>query len=114
MHNGKMGWHTVGDLNTVESEESFYLYSSISSFLEEMKDETSEDNDSDIIFSNIRSMELDFPISPKYITVWSSKTQGYDYHYYLLAIACLLADCFPNAVTFGGDISASVDLIVCK
>lgn len=65
------------------------------------------DNGADILFFDCSgSEEPDFPEPTGTYTLWSDKTQGRPGHIPLLAIACLFADRFPDAVSIGGDITA--------
>ena len=112
-----IGWQTVGDMKTFERAESFMLVKDIGFYLK--NNSGTEDKDkSDIYFSiiNHRSANEDIKnVETNDIMVFNSKTQGCQYHKYLLAIACLIEDRLkPNVVIFGditlGQIKYSFEL----
>ena len=92
-------WHTVGDLTTGNNMEDFELSRDISTC-------HAEDNGVDIL-GNLLDEPEDFGQEPPaFIHLWGAKTQGQRGHIYLLAMACVLADRFPEAVIVHGDITA--------
>ena len=93
--NNNIGFRIFGDLITMEMAESFELIQDLRYYCD---DSESEKGCADILqtyadnFQGIRS-------------VFDAKTQGYDYHKYVLAIACLFENRLqPHAIALG-DIS---------
>ena len=64
------------------------------------------DNGADILFEDWHSDDPDIPTPTGAQTIWNNKTQGRPGHIPLLAIACLFADRFPDAVKISGDVTA--------
>lgn len=64
------------------------------------------DNGADILFEDWYPQDPDIPVPTGTCSLWGEKTQGRPGHIPLLAIACLFADRFPEAVNISGDISA--------
>lgn len=64
------------------------------------------DNGADILFADWYLEDPDIPVPTGTQEIWGNKTQGRPGHIPLLAIACLFADRFPEAVHIGGDITA--------
>ena len=64
------------------------------------------DNGADILFADWYPEDPDIPVPAGAQELWGNKTQGRPGHIPLLAIACLFADRFPEAVKIGGDITA--------
>lgn len=64
------------------------------------------DNGVDILFRKQWSDDPEIPRPTAVRCVWAAKTQGGPGHIPLLAIACLFADRFPEAVMIDGDITA--------
>lgn len=75
-----------------------------------IRSEPEEDNGADILldglFTEWDSKDPDIPQPSGIYELWGNKTQGKPGHIPLLAIACLFADRFPEAVKVGGDVTA--------
>ncbi|MDQ0246507.1 hypothetical protein J2S09_004111 [Bacillus fengqiuensis] len=84
-------WRFCGDLDSKTYAETFKLYGNISNY------QTAEPtgNGKDILL-NYREQQT--------VDVFDSKTQGYDYHLYILAIAMLIESRFPKNSMVGGDL----------
>lgn len=83
-------WSIRGDLKSKRFAETFKLYKDISHY----QSGQSESSDKDILFEEDRLM----------IDVFNSKTQGYEYHLYILAIAMLIESRLPNNALVSGNI----------
>ncbi len=84
-------WSTCGDLSSKRYAESFKLYRNIINYKKGLK----EWNGLDIILED----DSDFIVE-----IFDSKTQGLDYHLYILAIAMLIESRFPMYALVGGNI----------
>ncbi|MGG0720139.1 hypothetical protein ABE096_21535 [Robertmurraya massiliosenegalensis] len=84
-------WTIMGDLNNKQYAETFMLYRDLDKYL------TSQgvEQKSDILLEENQQ---------KNVEVFDSKTQGYQYHFYILAIAMLIESRFPKSAIVGGDI----------
>jgi hypothetical protein len=88
-------WHVVGDMKSKKSSESFLMYYDLNYYREKIcKPERSRN---DILYSKARDKK-------NYTTVFSSKTQGYPYHHFILAVASLVESRFPSFALATGDI----------
>jgi hypothetical protein len=97
--NQKGHWYVSGDLNTGLNTETFVLNRNLSVYMC-----TEEDNGQDIVYclsANKRCQEN----RPKTAYFFGAKTQGEPAHIYLLAVLCLAAHRFPEAVAISGDIT---------
>ena len=83
-------WSVRGDLNSKRFAENFTLYRDISHY----QSERLKSSQNDILF-----VEDQWKID-----VFSSKTQGYEYHLYILAIAMLIESRLPNEALVSGNI----------
>ncbi|GFI18043.1 MAG: hypothetical protein HFI43_11665 [Lachnospiraceae bacterium] len=99
---GYHGWNSIGDLRTGENTENYVLYGDIHAYL---PDGQTKDNGADILCAVLPDMD-DIIKTSGCINIWGNKTQGEDSHIYLLAVACLITDRFPEAAMVSGDISA--------
>lgn len=70
------------------------------------RDTDKPDTGADILFEDWYPEDPDIPTPTGTCWIWGAKTQGRPGHIPLLAIACLFADRFPEAVRIGGDITA--------
>lgn len=86
-------WKIYGDLKTKETGEVFNLYYDLSKYEKEY-----DSKNNDILLSFIGDAQGE-------VTVFNSKTQGKDYHIYVLAIACLIESRFPKYACVYGNIS---------
>lgn len=99
---GYHGWNSIGDMRTGANTENFVLYGDIHAYLSESQ---AKDNGADILSAGLSGMD-DITKPSCCMNIWGNKTQGEDSHIYLLAIACLITDRFPDAAMVSGDISA--------
>ncbi len=83
-------WETCGDLGSKKFAETFILYSDIKMYRDAAP---STNNETDILMNSESS-----------VVVFDSKTQGYPYHLYILAIAMLIESRFPKFASVSGDI----------
>ena len=101
---------TYGTMDSGYNMEDFALFRSLDYYQKELGEgDGAEDNGDDILFCGWYTGESDdslIPIPNQAGDIWGGKTQGEPGHIPLLAIACLFADRFPDAVTVGGDITA--------
>lgn len=99
------GWYVLGDMVTGASAESFFLIDNIDYY----HDTDDIEKSGDILLSTIEWQdEIDPEISKLSYsdkTVFDSKTQGHDYHKYILAMACLIESRFPDSAVVTGDIT---------
>lgn len=96
------GVHICGTMDSGCDMESFYLFRRKPC----CRRTADSEQGADIIFEDWYPEDPDIPAPPDTYTVWSGKTQGRPGHIPLLAIACLFADRFPEAVKISGDITA--------
>ncbi|MDA3941685.1 MAG: hypothetical protein PF693_20640 [Spirochaetia bacterium] len=98
------GWYVIGDMKTGEHAENFALMRNLDFYRHDDSGKVG-----DIFLSTIawRDDMADEIKNKKYSsrTVFNSKTQGYDYHKYILAIACLIEGRFPESAVVTGDIT---------
>ncbi|MBU5342227.1 hypothetical protein [Caldifermentibacillus hisashii] len=82
-------WRISGDLQSKQFAESFKLYRDLDKYKTNRKEEIS-----DILLGDEYNA----------VSVFDSKTQGLNYHLYILAIAMLIESRFPKAALVSGDI----------
>lgn len=102
-----LGICVVGTTESGYDMEDFSLYRSLDYYWKAIGDK--EDNGADILFYDALHGEPEdaaIPCPSPVRNLWGGKTQGSPGHIPLLAIACLFADRFPDAVTVSGDITA--------
>ncbi|NRD77372.1 hypothetical protein HPT25_07645 [Bacillus sp. BRMEA1] len=85
-------WTVRGDINSKRYAESFRLYRDIIKYQSFRKEKMQKN---DILFVEDRE---------KIVDVFESKTQGYEYHLFVLAIAMLVESRLENVALVGGDI----------
>lgn len=96
------GWQSFGDMRTGCNTEQFLLFSDLEAYKCQVKE---DDNGSDLLIKGLYR-QFDYLEEPAGgCTVWCAKTQGEDSHLYLLAIACLISDRFPDATFIFGNIN---------
>ncbi|MEK4750441.1 hypothetical protein NST77_23390 [Niallia sp. FSL W8-0177] len=83
-------WSITGDLKSKRFAETFKLYRDINHY----QSVQSESSGRDILFEEDQLMN----------DVFNSKTQGYEYHLYILAIAMLIESRLPNNALVSGNI----------
>lgn len=102
LESGYHGWRSVGDMRTGDNTEDYILFGDIHAYLSSKKQ---TDNGREILLGVLKDMKV--PKKPRgCINLWGGRTQGEDSHIYLLAVGCLFASRFPEAVTVTGSISA--------
>jgi len=89
-------WHVVGDMKSKKSAESFLMYYDLNHYSKKVG--KPERGRNDILYSKARN-------KGNYTTVFSSKTQGYPYHYYILSVASLVESRFPSFALATGNIN---------
>ncbi|MCG7334681.1 hypothetical protein MHZ95_05210 [Sporosarcina sp. ACRSM] len=102
----QIGWHTIGDEQSLKIAESFVLVKDLQYYREYCG---RGGNCEDILFSSI----YDYPgineqlkqLKVNKVHVFDAKTQGEPFHIPLLAIACLIESRFPQHAMVYGDIS---------
>lgn len=101
-----MGWHILGDFHTMLAGESFFFMRDLEYYRRESK---GSGNCNDILGSSIKWktewLDTSSSLHVNKSSVFDAKTQGYPYHIYLLAIACLIESRFPAHAMVTGDIS---------
>ncbi len=102
---GYHGWRSVGDMRTGDNTEEFIVFGDIHACL---PPEQEEDGGGDILLSILDGgMGIGAAAKPECcVNLWGGRTEGEDSHIYLLAVGCLFASRFPEAVTVTGSISA--------
>lgn len=98
---GKSGWHTIGDSISMKTAEDYFLPQNLH-FAE--KPDAGMDPYMSILpaYSNL---SFDDARCNRVISLWGNKTQAEPYHFYLLAIACMLEHELPGKVAIYGDIT---------
>ena len=91
------GWKTHGSMATGSNMDCFCLFDDIDYYRELVPN---DENDHHILDEFLNELE-----PHGYIKIWDSATNGEDAHIYLLAVACLICDRFPNATHVCGDIT---------
>ena len=99
--NGDTGWCSVGGIHNDTIAEPYQLIEDIY-YYQQWKPQ--QDNGYDILLDGLHSLEIDHPQCS--VNIWGNKTQDEATHIYLLAIACLICDHFPDAALVDGNISA--------
>lgn len=87
----KKFWQFCGDLNSKKYGETFKLYKEISVY----KKSIESDGRKDILFENQEQ---------HIVRIFDSKTQGHEYHLYILAIAMLIESRLPKYALVSGNI----------
>ena len=104
-YDDRLGWHTFGDMTTMKRAENFILLRDLS-YYDRFRKETNCD---DVLIARINwqsqmSEEIQ-DLTVGNINVFDAKTQGYPYHMYVLAIACLIESRFPQYAYVSGDVT---------
>ena len=97
-----LGIQVCGTMDSGFNTEEFFLFRNLECY---RGPEAVEDNGADILLDDWYPKDADIPQPPGVRELWGNKTQGEPAHIPLLAIACLFADRFPDAVMVGGDIT---------
>ena len=90
----KRHWRVSGDSITKKTGETFDLYCDLTRYIRDTN--FVKGMEKDILFEELKD---DSTVR----TIFSSKTQGYDYHTYILAIAMLIESRFPYSVIASGN-----------
>ncbi|MCK8824104.1 hypothetical protein [Fuchsiella alkaliacetigena] len=102
---GRLGWYTFGDMIRMKNAENFMLIRDLSYY----EDFTKEANCDEVLISLInwqsQMTEEIQSLTVNTRSVFNSKTQGYPYHMYILAIACLIESRFPKYACVSGDVT---------
>ena len=102
---GRLGWHTIGDSISLKWAENYFLPRNI---LERKEPDASGKEYIDPYMSILPAYS-DFSFEDercdKVIELWGNKTQAEPYHFYLLAVACMLEQELPGKVAIYGDIT---------
>ena len=99
---GKLGIKVCGTMDSGFNTEEFLLFRNLECY---RSSKAVEDNGADILLDDWYPEDSDTPQPPGVRELWGNKTQGKPAHIPLLAIGCLFADRFPDAVRVGGDIT---------
>lgn len=103
LRSGELGFLVCGTMTSGYNMEEFCLYRKLD---DNCPKDRKPDNKEDILINDCQNSVDGIRENPGVYYRWGGKTQGREGHLPLLAIACLLADRFPNAVSVNGDISA--------
>ena len=103
--NDTVRWHATGDLVTGSNMEDFSLPA--------VWKRNQERPPGDILLASCQVSNSDL-LQPKFPYLWDSKTQGERGHIWLLAMACVLCDHFPEGFFVYGDITAGQCIRACK
>lgn len=98
---GKIGWHTIGDSISMKTAEDYFLPKNLS--ISEKADAGEDPYMS--ILPAYSDFSFDDARCNRVIELWGNKTQAEPYHFYLLAIACMLEHELPGKVAIYGDIT---------
>lgn len=102
LNTGYHGWRSVGDMRTGGNTEDYILFGDIHAYLSSSR---RPDNGREILLGLLEDMKA--PEKPRgCMNLWGGRTEGEDSHIYLLAVGCLFASRFPEAVAVTGSISA--------
>jgi len=120
-YDGLLGWYTFGDCVTHNYAEAFSLLRDLDYYRKIQKRRCEHVNANDrggdgdcyksicneILCSlyNWSGNDMNNRITTNVTDIFDSKTQGYPYHQYILAIACLIESRFPKYAAVHGDIS---------
>lgn len=103
---GRMGWHTIGDSISMKTAENYFLPQNITS--SEKTDAYMKpymDPYMSILPAYCSSISFEDERCNRVIGLWGNKTQAEPYHFYLLAVACMLEHELPGKVAIYGDIT---------
>lgn len=97
----RMGWHTIGDYQTLRSAEDYFL----------PRDLGRDDYDGELTDALMGlapaycGFDWEDERCNQFYNLWGNKTQGEPYHMYLLAIACMLESRLGEKAAVYGDIT---------
>ncbi len=98
------GWYTIGDMVTHQDAENFVLLRNYHYYCMEPVLEQGDTGDPLLTLPALFSLDCELPeVSSQ--SVFGGKTQGYDYHKYILGIACLVEDRLKPYAVVDGDIT---------
>lgn len=100
---GKRGWHVFGDEISLQTAESFELVRHLDVYRSRVA-RAGDTYGKDILATMLPEEWLKLPGVPTGgVMVFDAKTQGYPYHLYVLAVACLIESRFPGKAVVSGD-----------
>lgn len=102
---GRLGWLTVGDSYSMNTAEEYFLPKNI---LERINTDLSKEKYVDSYMSILpaySNFSFEDQRCNRVIGLWGNKTQAEPYHFYLLAVACMLEHELPGKVAVYGDIT---------
>lgn len=116
---GRIGWHTIGDSVTLQGAEDYFLPKDLfEDDREEAEDQECRETENQDQPSGETAGDAWMSLAPVYTDVswedercrgcfelWGNKTQGENYHIYLLAIACMIEDRLDGKAAVYGDIT---------
>ena len=102
LRSGELGFLVCGTMSSGYNMEEFVLYRELD---QNFPQNRGKDNNMDILLNDCQNSVDGLPSNPGIYYLWGGKTQGREGHLPLLAIACLLADQFPDAISVNGDVT---------
>lgn len=102
LETGYRGWRSIGDMRSGEGTEDYIVFGDIQAY---RPSEKTADDGRDIFLSVSDKMNQ-AQEQGGCIDIWGGRTEGEDSHIYLLAVGCLFAARFPEAVMVTGSVSA--------
>lgn len=109
---GELGWHVFGDEMSLQTAESFQLVRSLEYYrrcgqTHSLGAKRMPAQNLDVLASLMEEEWVREPGAASRATalVFDAKTQGYPYHLYVLAIACLIESRFPRQAVVSGDVT---------
>lgn len=102
---GKVGWHTIGDSITLKTAEDYFLPKELPGLVgSNVSGKPYVDP-----YMSVLPVEGSFDFQDercgRVISLWGDKTQAEPYHFYLLAVACMLEQELPGKVAVYGNIT---------
>ena len=102
---GEIGWHTIGDSVSLKTAEDYFLPKVIACSDKEGVDMKSYVDPYMSILPEYAAFDFEDERCHQIIHLWGDKTQAEPYHFYLLAVACMLEYELPGKVAVYGDIT---------
>ena len=102
---GRMGWHTIGDSVSRKTAEDYFMPKDILDSDQESADIESYVDPYMSILPAHTGFDFEDERCSRGIHLWGNKTQAEPYHFYLLAVACMLEHELPGKVAIYGDIT---------
>lgn len=99
-------WMVCGDAQSKKTGEEFSLESDLSRYDSVINSNDRKNKKRDLLLVDFDDAEEDNENKKiEFKSIFSNKTQGYDYHKYVLAIAMLIESRFPEVALVSGDIN---------